>query len=193
MLTFKTIVSAVAVTAVLLAGLLAYSNWQYSGKLAEQRTLVKAYASEAKAANAASARAELAAQESNAAAAKQTAVAKTHADRARAAEAKLAAVRSAPESTTVAIQAAKSWRQAYESQLEATARLQAAVDTLAPALAREKAASAKLQGASVNLANSTGGSFWKRLVPHVSLSVTAGVNPQGKPDVVAGIGLGYDL
>ena len=208
---FKSIVSAVAVIAVLAAGFLAYSNWKYSGRLAEQRALVQSYAAEAKQANADAARAEISAKESNAAAAKQTEVASAHAAKAREAEAKLAAIRAlvpagpttldtlaahiaaARESTTVALEAAVSWRQAYEAQLQATAKLQQAVDTLGPALDAAVAASSKLQSASTDLAAATGGSFWKRLVPHASLNVTAGVNPQGKPDVVAGVGLGWDL
>lgn len=190
---FKSIVSAVAVLAVLAAGFLAYSNWQYSGRLAEQRALVKSYAAEAKQANADAARAEIAAQESHAVAVKQTEVAAKHAARAQAAEAKLAASSTPHDSLTAALNAADSWHRAYKSQLEATARLQQSYDQLHDGLEKVSDASAKLQGASTNLVNASGESFWKRLVPHASLNVTAGVNPQGKPDVVAGIGLGWNL
>ena len=190
---FKSIVSAVAVVAVLAAGFLAYSNWKYSGRLAEQRALVQSYAAEAKQANAAAARLEIAAQESHAVAVKQTEVAAKHAARAHAAEAKLAASSTPHDSLAAALNAADSWHQAYSSQLKATAKLQQSYDLLHDGLQKVGDASAKLQSASTDLADATGGSFWKRLVPHASLNVTAGVNPQGKPDVVAGIGLGWDL
>lgn len=181
-MSLKSILAVITGVAVVAALFLARSNWQYAGRLAHERTVTKLAIEEAKAANAAAARAELAAQEAQKRADKQTAVAKAHADRARAAESR----HDAPSAAT-------SWRQAYESQLQATANLQAAVDTLVPALAKAKAASAKLQGSSQKLVDATAPSFWKRLLPHASLSVTAGVNPQGRPDAVAGVGLSWNL
>lgn len=187
------VLSLVAAVAVLSAALLGYSNWKYSGRLAEQRALVTSYAAEAKQANADAARAELAAQESQAKAVQATKAAAQHAARARAAEVKLAASPTPHDSLTNALNAADSWHRAYRSQLAATARLQQSYDLLHAGLEKVGDASAKLQGASTKLVDASGESFWKRLVPHASLSITAGVNPQGKPDVVAGVGLGWNL
>lgn len=211
MLTFRVIITAVAVIAVLAAGFLAYSNWKYSGALAEARAQVHDKIAEAQAANAASALAEVAAKDAQDKATAAQTVAAQHAAKARELQAQLAAIHAAipsngtpvdtltatiaaaREARDVAVQAGDSWRQAYESQLSATASLQVAVDTLTPALAREKAASAALQAASGHLANATGPSFWKRLVPRISIGVSAGVNPQGRPDAVAGVSLGWPL
>lgn len=210
LLTFKII----AALAVLLSGFLMYSNWKYSGKLAQARAVTQLAIDEAKAANAASERAELVAEEAQVAADRAHWEAATHAEDAKAARAKLAAIRAAiptgattldtlaariaasRESTTVALQEAYSWQLAYESQLEATARLQAAVDTLAPALQAERAASQKLQGGAQTLVDATGDSFWKRLVPKLSINATVGVDPL-KPQEgikkVVGIGGSWEL
>lgn len=187
------ILSVVAVLAVLSAGFLGYSNWKYSGRLAEQRALVTSYIAEAKQANADAARAELAAEGLKKIANEQAELGKKNAARAHAAEVKLAASSTTQDSLTNALEAKDSWHRAYRSQLEATAKLQQSYDLLHDGLQKVGDASAKLQGASTDLVNATKPSFWKRLAPHASINVTAGVNPQGKPDVVAGVGLGWNL
>lgn len=205
----RTILPIIAAVATLLSGLLAYNNWKSAGMINELRGEVKSYIAEAKAADANAARAEIAAQESIAAKEKAQSVAKQHADKARELTAQLAQVKAVipskgnvldtltahiavvRDSVSLAVQASESWQKAYESQLEATARIQAAVDTLRPALAAERAANAKLAAGSKKLVEKTGGSFWKKLVPTIHVGVTAGVNPQGKMDVVAGVGPGW--
>lgn len=202
------VIAAVAVLAVGLNVLLAYTNFKYSGKLAEARALVQSHILEAKAASAASARALIAANEANSSAKQASKQAAAHAERARALRAQLAQVRAvsktdAPlDSIAARIVAARDsfdtvdaeaseWKSAFESQLEATAKLQLAVDTLSSALQAERASNVKLQGSAGNLAKASRRGFWERFVPKVGVGAAAGVNPQGKPDAVVGVTLSW--
>ena len=168
LLSIRNIVGTAAAVMTLLSGVLAYSNWKTSSQLAETRGALQVAVNEAKQADAKAAKAVVAAQVSNATAAKLTAEAKQHAVKG-------------------------SYKQAYESQLKATASLQAAVDTLTPALINARASLAKLGAGSQKLIDQSRGSFWKRLVPTVHVGVMAGVNPQGKPDAVVGVGVGWNI
>lgn len=69
------------------------------------------------------------------------------------------------------------YKQAYEEQKKATAELEAAVDTLAPALKGAREQLRNLGDASQGLVDKTKPSFWKSLVPKVGAQVTVGIDP----------------
>jgi hypothetical protein len=198
-LTFRLIVSAVALLATIISIFLARANFQYAGKLAEARAVVQDKVKIAKAASAATELALFQASESEARADAAEKAAAEQAANARAlrAQRKAPPAGSAVDSIAFIIASAQaeteSWKSAYELQLEATAQLRAALKSVKPALEGEHKASIELQGASTKMADASKQSFWNRLVPDVGVGVAAGITPQGKPDVVAGVTLAWPL
>jgi hypothetical protein len=71
--------------------------------------------------------------------------------------------------------------------------LQVGLDEALTSLARLNAAAGRLDTASHALMKASKPSFWSRITPKPGLGVTAGINPQSKFDVVAGVSLGWSF
>lgn len=194
MFSFRTVVSAVAAAGLLLSGLLAYTNHKYAGELSAARQEVQYHVKAAMRAEGHAARAELAAEEMKAEAAAADQRAQVHATRAKQLAAQLAVTKATTHDSLVNVtEQAQSWKNAYEEQIKATASLTHAVDTTQSALKDVREASTALRGSATKLVAASHRSFWSRLVPDVGVGAAAGINPQGKPDVVAGVTLSWPL
>lgn len=119
----------------------------------------------------------------------QLEIKRSKAAEARAELAEIAAARHVAKKDTIVIRAqahaAKGdYKQAYEEQKKATAELEAAVDTLAPALKDARSQLRNLGDASQGLVNKTKPSFWKSLTPKFGVQATVGIDPLKPQDGV---------
>lgn len=91
------------------------------------------------------------------------------------------------------VDARNTLQRALDEQKETTARLMAAAQSDSLANAVLTTGLGTVTTAAQDLVNSTHRSFFLRILPKPGISVTAGVNPQGKFDVVGGVSLGWSF